>query len=37
MLSAEVGALGGQLYDHWPSSRVGQDDILWKVPSPDTP
>ncbi len=30
--SEEVGALGGMLYDSWKSARVGQDDLLWKVP-----
>ncbi|CAD7956250.1 unnamed protein product [Amoebophrya sp. A25] len=33
VLSEEVGSLGPQLFDHWQSSRVAQDDLLWKVPA----
>lgn len=34
VLNAHVGEIAGRLYDHWKSVRLGQDDILWKVPSP---
>ncbi|CAD7922735.1 unnamed protein product [Amoebophrya sp. A120] len=32
VLAEEVGALGGQLYAHWNTARVGQDDLVWKPP-----
>ena len=33
VLSEELGAIGGQLFDHWDSVRVAQDDLVWKVPN----
>lgn len=34
--SASIGELGGALYADWPSARVGQDDMIWKIPADGT-
>lgn len=33
VLAEEVGHIGSQLFEHWRSVRIGQDDLIWKLPA----
>ena len=33
VLSEEVGRIGADLMQHWGGARIGQDDLVWKIPA----